>query len=92
MKIKPGVYADISIEYIRKENVYLLPLSALLSGDKEVMVNENGTARKRAITIGEKNGTRFEMIAGVRPDELVLVEGNYDLKEGTTIVMSGDKK
>ncbi len=92
MKIKAGVYADISIEYIRRENVYLLPLSALLSGDKEVMVNENGTARKRAVTIGAKNGTRFEVIAGVRPDELVLVEGNYDLKEGTTIVMAGDKK
>ncbi|MBE0665535.1 MAG: efflux RND transporter periplasmic adaptor subunit [Chrysiogenales bacterium] len=92
MKLKAGVYADISIEYIRKENVYLLPLSALLSGDKEVMVNENGTARKRAVTIGEKDGTSFEMIAGVRPDELVLVEGNYDLKEGTTIVLSGDKK
>ena len=92
MKIKAGVYADISIEYIRKENVYLLPLSALLAGDKEVMINENGTARKRAVTIGEKNGIRFEMIAGVRPDEQVLVEGNYDLKEGTAIVMSGDKK
>jgi RND family efflux transporter MFP subunit len=92
LKIKAGVYADISIEYIRKENAYLLPLSALLAGDKEVMINENGTARKRAVTIGVKNGTRFEMIAGVRPDELVLVEGNYDLKEGTAIVMSGDKK
>jgi RND family efflux transporter MFP subunit len=92
MKIKAGVYADISIEYIRRENVYLLPLTALLAGDKEVMVSENGVARKRAVTIGEKNGTRFEILAGVRPDELVLVEGNYDLKDGTAIVMSGDKK
>jgi len=92
MKIKAGVYADISIEYIRKENIYLLPLTALLSGDKEVMVNENGIARKRALTVGLKNGSRFEVVAGVRPDELVLTEGNYDLKDGTAIVMSGDKK
>jgi RND family efflux transporter MFP subunit len=92
MKIKAGVYADISIEYIRKENAYLLPLSALLSGDREVIVNENGIARKRAVTVGLKNGTRFEVLAGVRPDELVLTEGNYDLKEGTVIVMAGDKK
>ena len=92
MKIKAGVYADISIEYIRKENVYLLPLTALLAGDKEVLVNENGIARKRAVTMGVKNGTRFEVIAGVRPDESVIVEGNYDLKDGTAVVTAGDKK
>jgi membrane fusion protein (multidrug efflux system) len=92
MKIKAGVYADIAIEYIRKENVYLLPLSALLAGDKEVIVNDSGIAHKRAIVLGEKNGTRFEVVSGVNPGELVLTEGNYDLKEGTAIVLSGDKK
>jgi RND family efflux transporter MFP subunit len=92
MKIKAGVYADISIEYVHKENVYLLPLSSLLAGDKEVMVNENGIAHKRAVTVGLKNGSRFELLAGVRPNELVLTEGNYDLKDGTAIVMAGDKK
>jgi len=92
MKIKAGVYADISIEYVHKENVYLLPLSALLAGDKEVMVNENGVAHKRAIGIGLKNGKNFEVTSGVRPDELVIIEGNYDLKEGTAVVMAGDKK
>lgn len=92
IKIKAGVYADISIEYVRKDNVYLLPLSALLAGDKEVMVNENGVARKRAVTVGLKDDARFEMVAGVRPDELVLVEGNYDLKDGTAIVSAGDQK
>ncbi len=92
IKIKAGVYADIAIEYIRKENIFLLPLTALLAGDKEVMINDNGIARKRAVTVGEKNGTRFELIAGVRPGEQVLVEGNYDLKEGTAIVLAGEKK
>ena len=92
MKIKAGVYADISIEYIRKENVYLLPLTALLAGDREVLINDNGIARKRAVTMGLKNGTRFEVAAGVRPDESVIVEGNYDLKDGTAVVTAGDKR
>ncbi|MEI6613506.1 MAG: efflux RND transporter periplasmic adaptor subunit [Chrysiogenales bacterium] len=92
MKIKAGVYADISIEYIRKENVYLLPLSSLLAGDKEVMVNDNGVARKRAVTVGIRNGTRFEVLAGVNPADQVLTEGNYDLKDGTVILLAGDKK
>jgi membrane fusion protein, multidrug efflux system len=92
MKIKAGVYADISIEYVHKENVYLLPLSALLAGDREVMVDENGVARKRAVAVGLRDDTRFEALSGVTPRDLVLVEGNYDLKEGTAIVMAGDKK
>jgi RND family efflux transporter MFP subunit len=92
MKIKAGVYADISIEYIRKENVYLLPLTALLAGDKEVMVDDNGVAHKRVIRMGEKDDTRFELLSGVNPGEMVLTEGNYDLKDGTIIEMAGDKK
>jgi RND family efflux transporter MFP subunit len=92
MKIKAGVYADIAIEYIRKENIYMLPISALLAGDKEVMVNDNGVAHKRAVRIGEKDDTRFELLSGVNPGELVLTEGSYDLKDGTAIVMAGDKK
>jgi RND family efflux transporter MFP subunit len=92
MKIKAGVYADIAIEYIHKENVYLLPLSALLAGDKQVMVNDNGIARKRTVTVGLKDNSRFEVLSGAGPGDQVLVEGNYDLKEGTTIVTAGDKK
>ena len=92
MKIKAGVYADISIEYIRKENVLMLPLTALLAGDKEVMVDENGVARKRAVSVGLRNGTRFEVLTGVNASDPVLVEGNYDLKEGTAIILAGDAK
>lgn len=91
MKIKAGVYADIAIEYVRKENVVLLPLSALLAGDREVMVDDNGVARKRAVTVGERNHTRFEVLSGVSAGDRVLVEGSYDLKDGTAIAVAGEK-
>jgi hypothetical protein len=56
------------------------------------MINENGIAHKRAVTVGLRNGTRFEVLSGVNPADLVLTEGNYDLKDGTVIIMAGDKK
>lgn len=90
-KIKAGVYADIAIEYVRKENALILPLSALLAGDKEVMVDENGVARKRAVTVGLRNGTRFEVLSGVAASDQVLIQGNYDLKDGAAIVVAGEK-
>jgi len=92
MKIKAGVYADISIEYLSRENVYLLPLSALLLGDKDVMVNENGMARRRAVQVGLRDERQFEVLSGVKAGEQVLIEGNYDLKDGTAIVLAGDEK
>jgi membrane fusion protein (multidrug efflux system) len=92
MKVKAGVYADIAIEYMRHDHVLILPLSALLAGDKEVMVNENGVAHKRVVAVGLRDDTHFEVISGVTLQNMVLIEGNYDLKEGTTIVIAGDKK
>ena len=92
MKIKAGVYADIAIEYLRHENVYLLPLSSLLADDREVMVDENGIARKRAVTVGQRDESRFEVLAGLNPGDRVLTEGNYDLKDGTAIILAGEKK
>jgi hypothetical protein len=70
----------------------MLPLTSLLAGDKEVMVMENGLARKRAVTAGLRDDSRFEVLSGVGPGDQVLVEGNYDLKEGTAVVTAGDKK
>jgi hypothetical protein len=57
-----------------------------------VMVDDNGVAHKRVIRMGEKDDTRFELLSGVNPGEMVLTEGNYDLKDGTIIEMAGDKK
>jgi RND family efflux transporter MFP subunit len=91
LKIMSGVYADISIEYLRKENIYTLPLSSLLAGDREVMVNENGVARKRAVAVGVRDEERFEVLSGVGPNDEVLTEGNYDLKDGTAVT-TGEKK
>ena len=91
MRIKPGVYADISIEYVHRDDILLLPVSALLQNG-EVMVAENGVARKRNVKVGIRSGTVIEIISGVDVGEMVLTEGNYDLKEGTTVTIAGEKK
>ena len=90
LKIKAGVFADIALEYLRHENVLLLPLTALLRGDRDVMVFNNGVADKRRVLVGPKNGTNFEVLSGVAPGEKVLIEGNYDLKDGSPVTISGE--
>jgi|GEM_PF-874506 len=89
MKIKPGVYADISIEVIRKDNILLLPLSALL-GNRQVVLYKGGKALKREVRIGLRNHKNFEILSGVTEGDIVVTEGGYDLKDGALISTETD--
>ena len=91
MKIKPGLFADISIEVFNKKDALILPMKALLN-ENQVIVFDNGKARYVTVTVGERNNSVFEILTGVKEGELVLVEGNYDLKAGSPIAIKGETK
>ena len=90
-RIKAGVYADIAIEVARREGVLVLPLAALLP-DGTVMVHAGGKAVRRPVTVGARNEAVFEIASGLREGEVVLVEGNYDLQDGTAVTVQGAGK
>lgn len=84
IKIKAGVFAEVNIEILKKENSLLLPHSAVIE-EKRVVLYNNGTAKIQEVKIGGKNDRYYEIIEGLSEDDLVVVEGNYDLKEGALI-------
>jgi RND family efflux transporter MFP subunit len=87
LKIKAGVFAEVLIEISRKENCLLLPLSALIE-EKDasfVVVFDKGQAKFKNVHVGEKNDRVFEILEGLSRGQLVVVEGNYDLKNGAPI-------
>ncbi len=87
IRIKTGVYAEVSIVILRRENCLLLPLSALMKdGEKSfVVLYDNGKAKFKTIKAGEKNDHQFEVLEGLTGNELVVTEGNYDLKNNAPI-------
>lgn len=91
MLIKAGVFADVAIEVQRAENVLVLPIAALI-GDDQVVVFDNGRARLTRIKVGQSNSTRFEVLEGLKAGDEVVVEGNYDLKDGALIRRAGEEK
>jgi len=69
--------ANIRLITARKENVVLLPESAINptpSGDRQVMVpDDKGKPTPRVVQVGLENGNQAEIVDGVRDGETVLV-------------------
>lgn len=87
IKIKAGVFAEVKIEISSKANVPMLPISALIEQDNNayVVLYNEGIAKYKNIKVGQRNNESFEILEGLQEGEQVVVEGNYDLKEGTLI-------
>jgi RND family efflux transporter MFP subunit len=86
--IKAGVFAEVMIEIFRQSNVMTLPLSALID-DQRVVVYDNGLAKNLEVKVGERNENECIVLDGLPIGQLVVVEGNYDLKDGSPITIEG---
>lgn len=87
--IKAGIFAEVKIEILNAGNVLLLPLTALMTdGDNQyVILHENGTAVYKTVKTGRENDRFVEILEGLHEGQSVVVEGNYDLKENTSITI-----
>lgn len=89
IKIKAGVFAEVKVEIFRKENVLLLPIAALneQGNSTDVVLYNDGTAKYKNVKVGQRNDRLFEVLEGLVEGQQVVVEGNYDLKEGTLLAL-----
>jgi membrane fusion protein (multidrug efflux system) len=51
-------------------------------GRQYVYVVADGRAQKREITIGRRSPGKVEVIAGLKPGEIVVVEGTQKVRDG----------
>jgi len=74
-----------------KENkspaVAMVPQKAIRQGDnsKYVFVIKGDTLERRAVTTGETRGSEIEIIAGIQPDALVVINGPETLRDGQSV-------
>lgn len=88
IEIKAGVFAEVGIKILYKTDILLIPLSAVIDS-RSVVVVENGAARNVDVRIGESNENQVEILEGLSEGQQVVVEGNYDLKDGAPITIEG---
>ena len=81
----PGMYARVEIDGLRLTNAMLVPERALqqLLGETLVIVAQSdNTSAIRKVTLGEKIGSYYVIKSGLNPNDLVIVEGLTNLRDG----------
>ena len=96
-RIKPGMYANISLEAEALPDRVLIPRSALIERDRRPVIfvyeegPRGGLAKWRYINPGRENETHVEVLADgpeqgfVEPGEVVLVDGHHYLAHDTPV-------
>ena len=97
-RIKPGMYAEVSLDAEALPDRILVPRSAILErgeGRRRTMLfvyeasGNSGLAKWRYVTTGRENDTHVEILPGdegmVAPGEVVLVDGHHYLAHDTPV-------
>lgn len=96
-RIKPGMYAEVSLDAEALPDRVLIPRSALVERDRRPVVfvyeegPRGGLAKWRYVNPGRENETHVEILAEgpeqgtVEPGEVVLVDGHHYLAHDTPI-------
>lgn len=87
--LKVGTPVKVAITGRRVAEAWKIPSSAVLTGQdgsKSVMViGSDGTAHRRAVTLGIANGGEVQVLAGLKAADLVITSGAYGMDEGTPV-------
>lgn len=89
-RIKPGMFARISIVYDHHANALQVPRGAIVGDDQatSVFVVKDGVAHRKAVQTGFSQKGMIEITAGLTDGEQVITVGQVGLKDesGVTII------
>lgn len=88
--LKAGMFVNVSFGTVEKGESIAIPRSSLLGSVKnpQVYVVENNIARLRDITAGISIGDKLEVLSGLTPGEVVVINGQINLKDSTEVTIS----
>jgi phage gp45-like len=84
---RPGFLARVTFQLSAREDVLLLPASALLGGQgsQSVFVVEDDRAVRRTVETGLTSAGRVEIVAGLDGTETVVTAGSNLLRDGAAV-------
>lgn len=82
--LKAGMFATAEFVINHKENVVIVPRSAIMTDEKGsfVFINKDNTAKKVMVEIGLDNGREIEIVSGLEEGTSLIVTGHTYLSEG----------
>jgi RND family efflux transporter MFP subunit len=93
-----GTPVQVDIDAEQHTNVVLIPAPALVREGEETaaFVAAGNKAERRAVQIGISDADHIEIVSGIKPGEMVIVDGQAGLPDGAAITIDtgakGDEK
>lgn len=89
-EVKGGMYAEIALVVERRENIITVPQNAILEQEQQkvVYIVENDTVKMKAVKVGLTLGDKAEILEGLNEGEMLIVEGQYGVKDGSLVSAS----
>ena len=83
-QLKPGFEVTVNIETDSRQNALLVPTESVrttAAGQKEVMLVVRGRVHHQVVSIGISDQTNYEVTAGLKDGDLIILDGSQDLAE-----------
>ena len=82
-RLKPGMFAKVTLLLAERENVVLVPRDALRPDGAEttVFVVRDGTAHRQPVSTGLMNDTLAEIVDGMAEGDEVVLSGHNSLRD-----------
>lgn len=86
-EILPGLFIRVKIVLDTHENAFIVPKRALLSEEERayVFVVKDDVAKEAEITTGFSDANRVEVLHGLAPNDLLVVDGQSRLRDGMSV-------
>lgn len=90
-EVRPGAFVDVHIVREARPAALLLPREAVVRELQKayVYVAQDGTAAKRAVSLGLEENGKVEVTSGVDAGDTVIVAGQGGLKDGAAVTVVG---
>ena len=98
-KLRPGMFATVTVVLTNKENVRVIPASAVLYapyGDTVFVIDEKKNEksgktekilRQQIVRLGTARGDLVAVVAGLKEGELIVTSGVFKLRPGEAVVI-----
>ncbi len=83
--LRPNTFGEVTLEISTHEDALVIPQIAVLENKYVFVTQDNNTVVRKEISLGLQNANMVEVIEGIEEEDLVVVEGNYGLEEGSKI-------
>jgi RND family efflux transporter MFP subunit len=87
LELIPGMYATVVLKAERRPQVLTVPTEAI-STDKKAsvyLVNRDQEIEERPVTLGLETPSQYEVVAGVKEGELVMIGNRSQVKPGQKV-------